>query len=249
MPGDQFGQIQNQKPLDLAYLDHSGQWQVLHYPTSGTPSVLFAGGPAPPARTEIIWQSRATLYGATDITVASDSNVTPNAITNASLANRTRTCWISAAGDWTIDTGTPDLASRGSAGTLTKVPAWAFDGAAREAITTTFYMPADWDSGPITLNLYWAPSTGGAGNVFWDVDGAGLASGQQIDQTPEFDTQAVSGAPGVAEQLTIWTSAAFTPDAPLVRFIVIRLADIATDTYDAADAWFVGLKINYTADS
>ncbi len=169
-------------------------------------------------------------------------------ISAAYIDNRTRYVWIGAAGNWTIDQGTPLLATHGSGGALFQAPVWEFDGTARESITTTWYMPADWNSGSITVDIYWAPSDNNTGNVFWDVDGAGIAAGQQFDQAPEFDTQAVSAAGGTAEALIIWTSAAFTPDAPFVRFIVIRLADVVTDTYNAHDAWFLGLKINYTAD-
>ncbi len=168
-------------------------------------------------------------------------------LSSINLADRVRNCWIPASA-WTLEQGTPVLAVHGSAGALFKAPVWELDGTAREGVATTFYMPDGWNSGSITVNVYWAPATTAVGNVFWDVVVGSLAAGSQIDDATITSTQGTSGAPGVAEQLVIFTTAAFTPANPLVRFNLVRYSDLATDTFDGVDAWFLGMKINYTAD-
>ncbi len=190
------------------------------------------------------------MKGTANQVLAWDANGVAGAVSldSSYLTDRGRSVWIGAT-SFGIDTGTPLLAVHGSAGTLTQVPVWEFDGTAREAITTTIEMPTDWNLGQVSFRLYWAPSDANTGNVFWDVDGAPLIDGTQIDVTPDFDTQATSAAPGIAEQLTFHTTALVTITATggLIRIIVIRLADLASDTYNGHDAWFLGLRVSYTA--
>jgi len=171
-------------------------------------------------------------------------------LTAAALANRTRHIWIPADNSWSIAFGTPALALRGSAAAPDKMTTWAFDAAANEYISTNFMLPADWDGGAITIRVYWAGDGAGgpaANEVLWQVFTAGIAAGNQIDTAVE-NSPTVLGSVAIYEALVISTFASYTPDAPLLRVILARIGADASDDYNA-DAWFVGLLIEYTSDS
>ncbi len=161
--------------------------------------------------------------------------------------NRTRSIYLPAS-EWVLDQGTPDLATRGSAGALLRMPGWAMDPAADEAVATSIYMPADWTGGACTAYVYWAPSTTNTGNVYWAFLGAGVAVSQQIDQTQEFNLAPTQPAgDGTVDNLHIWTAGAFTPDNSFVRVNMARVATNIADTY-TGDAYFLGVRIDYPSD-
>ncbi len=190
------------------------------------------------------------VKGGTNTVFGWDANgiAGPVSLDSSWLTDRSRNVWLGATA-WVLEQGTPVLAVHGSAGALFQAPVWELDGTAREGVATVFLMPTDWNLGTISFNIYWAPSDANTGNVFWDVVGAPIVDGSQIDDATVWTVQATSAAPGVAEQLTVLTTAAVTVTntTGLIRLNLVRYADLASDTYNAHDAWFVGLRVNYTA--
>lgn len=167
-----------------------------------------------------------------------------------SVMGRTKAVWLPIEAAIAV-LGSPDKAVRGDTGnTWQRATAWAFDGTGGENITLNFAMPADWDGGNVTVSVYWAPSTGDSGNVVWEVWASDLAAGDQIDDSTEAGVgDLASAAPSVAEQLTVVTSSAFAlfGSSNLHRIRLGRVGGAASDTYDAHDAWLLGVKISYTA--
>lgn len=275
MHGDIFGQVRNQRPGDLTYLDDSGQWQVLHIPSAA--SLLTNAGtvgakPAWTAKTAsgitlpstsitdfteaaqdavlaVMGTSSKISFSYFDSTNSLQATIVGESLGPDDIANRTRSFFLDAT-RFMAGTGTPDLAIRGSSdNAYDKVPAWAFDPAALESIQTLFDMPTDWNAGAITLSAYWAPSTTDTGNVYWDFVAAGIASATQIDQSLEINLNpSVQAASGTAENLHIKSMGSFTPDSPLIRLAAARQGAEGTDTY-TGDAWLLGVLVEYTADS
>lgn len=163
--------------------------------------------------------------------------------------DRTRYLWLPAQ-VFTISGGSPNLAIRGStANVYDKSAAWAFDGSAAEDISTIFNLPVDWNAGSITFQLFWAPSDATVGNVVWQAIVADIASGDQIDQAFDALLGTTIATPGVADQfVSTQLGTTYTPVSTVVRLNLRRDGANASDTYNAIDAWALGIRVNYTAD-
>jgi hypothetical protein len=145
-----------------------------------------------------------------------------------------------------IAEGTPALAVVGtSANGFEDCPAHALDAASTESVTTLVTMPSDWNAGSVSYYVYWSPSSTNTGNVLFELRGAGLAAGQQIDQAFEFNQQFLAAAPGITDHLMLESFGTNTPDSPLLRLCLRRLGADGTDTF-TADAYFIGVRLDYT---
>ena len=167
------------------------------------------------------------------------------------ITDRTRRIFLGP-GAFAINTGTPARAFVGSSATVTEdIDAWAFDGAAAEVLGTNAMMPSDWDGGAVTAVVHWAPSDTTAGNVYWQVYLASIAAAEQVDQAYA-DVASIIVAAGGTADVKKSSSGSITLSSgtdPFLKCLIVRQAADALDTYNAQDAWFLGLEIQYTADS
>ena len=171
--------------------------------------------------------------------------------THTAHTDRTRRFYVPARLFWSALTGTPAYASVGAA--QVNAENWAMDGTTDEAIGTLVQMPADWAGGTITPYFVWAPSNTTVGNVAWICRITSIASGEAFNQALESTSGTVVAAAGGVQYGTNFTSmgaiAAGTGTASaLLRILAYRFATDASDTYNALDALFLGMYIEYTAD-
>lgn len=156
---------------------------------------------------------------------------------------------------YSIASGTPDFALRGSsANWYEKQQAWAFDGAADEAIIGTEHLPANYVAGgTLSVILEHAPSSGAAGNVLWGVVCEYTGTGEQIDAAlSSVNTTGTSAMPAVAEQSVFKTFSSLTAPsagADSLRIGIWRWGSSGSDTYDAADVWLYNAYLEYQAES
>lgn len=240
MSGDPFGQIQNQKPLDLACLSESGQWQPLSFPSTG-PAVLQATPAAPPARRSLEWQLRSTLLATTDIPSHDNSR----------HDNRERSVWLPAR-VFTLNAGAPTLADRG---TNAFYEAWDFDAAAAsEVIKTQFVFPDDYVSF-VALELLWTNLGAGSGNVYWSALAQSRLPAADLNANA-FVTAADEVVAAPAQNIlscyslsgSVWTpSISAAPTGTIQDLLIVRLGSNAADTL-GNDAGLLGVRVRYTAD-
>ncbi len=191
--------------------------------------------------------ARAIVVGdqvAMTITAAMLTNLKADSLT----AHRTRAVWLPA-GIWTLEDGAPDRVARGSVGlgSGTLLDAWAFDAATLETLVTSLFMPVDYDGNAFSIKLYWTPSTTNTGVVSWNIVTAPIAPASQIDQSISGNITVNQAGAGIAENLQIATFSSFTFNTEMQRIVVARQGAVGADTY-TADAWFIGLRLEYTAD-
>lgn len=205
-------------------------------------SVLFQDTQANPSITGALQRNGSALYWYDGTTAGQIGG------------SRTRSVHIDING-FTSIFGAAALAQVGSAaGVLDKTFAWAFDGASSETIQYRglIVLPADITStSTITVRLHWAPSTAGAGNVYWRCEYAFIDADDQIDEGVAAAVNIQTATPAVADQRTttdIATAAKAAGDI-LMKLNLARIGDDVLDTYNALDAWLVGVELRYTADS
>ena len=170
----------------------------------------------------------------------------------ADHTDRTRRFYVPARLFWSSLTGTPAYASVGAANV--NAENWAMDGTADEAIGTLVQMPADWAGGTITPYFVWAPSDATVGNVAWICRVTSIAAGEAFNQALESTSGTVVAAAGGVQYGTNFTSmGSIAPGtgaaSALLRILAYRFASDASDTYNALDALFLGMYVEYTADS
>lgn len=169
----------------------------------------------------------------------------------AQHTDRTRRVWLPAKAFIDGLTGTPLYQSTG--GVNVTFDNWALDGTADEAVNVVTQMPADWDLGNVTPSIFWAPSDTNTGNVNWIVRITSIAAGEAmntaLESTSGAQTSAASGTQYAITVKNMTTMAAGTGTvSSLLRILVYRFSSDAADTYNAHDALFVGLMLEYTAD-
>lgn len=172
---------------------------------------------------------------------------------NHTISTRTRNVHVDINGLVSVF-GAATLGQVGSdAGVLNKTFAWAFDGASSETLQYRglISLPTDITStSTITVRLHWAPSDATAGNVYWRCEYTFIDSNDQIDEAV-VAINVQTATPGVADQRTTTdlVTAAKTADDILFKLNIARIGDDVLDTYNALDAWLVGVELLYTADS
>lgn len=133
---------------------------------------------------------------------------------------------------------------------------WALDGTASEAVTAEWACPHDIVAGTtVTLKIIWTKSTAGSGDVLWKAQTrlAGDGGIMSADNIPSGSglAAAVPAASGIWKYTTL-SSDCFSGTSPLPgsnsQIYIERMAAIAGDTYDGADAWLRGILLEYTAD-
>lgn len=162
--------------------------------------------------------------------------------------NATGRVYIPAVSFSAAGTGTPAFAVTG--GASVDFPNWALDGTADEDVVTEYGMPPDWNAGNITPYIIWRPSDTNTGNVAWRMfinsQAAGTAGNGAIETN---SGTVVSAASGTQYGTTIHSMGSLAPgtgtSAPLLRITVYRFASDAADTYNAHDALFCGIYIEY----
>lgn len=165
--------------------------------------------------------------------------------------DRTRRVWLPAKSFIDGLNGTPAYQTTGTANV--SFDNWALDGTADESVNIVMQMPADWDLGNVTPSIFWAPSDTNTGNVNWVVRITSIASGEAMNSALESTSGAqTSAASGTQYALTVKNMGAVAPGtgtaSPLLRILVYRFSSDAADTYNAHDALFVGMMLEYQAD-
>jgi hypothetical protein len=176
----------------------------------------------------------------------------PVSLDNTYLASRARRVWLPAS--LFIDglVGTPAYQSTGA--NSINFDNWALDGTVDEAVNIAVQLPADWDMNPlVTPTIFWCPSDTNTGNVAWIVRITSIASGEAMNSALESTsgslTSAASGTQYALTTKNMGLMAAGTGTvSALLRILVYRFASDASDTYNAHDALFLGLMLEYTAD-
>ncbi|KKN71967.1 hypothetical protein LCGC14_0416130, partial [marine sediment metagenome] len=122
-----------------------------------------------------------------------------------------------------------------------------------ESIHMTWHIPTDWDSSTdIDIHIHWAPATGAAGDVVWDIDYAAVASeadevisGAGINLTVTDSTQ--SRQDELLETANMVITAASIALEDTIGLKISRDTNDAADTYGAA-ASLILVEIEYTAN-
>jgi hypothetical protein len=160
--------------------------------------------------------------------------------------NRTRLLWLPA-GVFTAGAGSPALAAQGA---NTRYRAWALDAATLESVITELVMPSDYVAGAITAKVHWTNLGAGSGNVYWVVAAKNQAAASNLDSTTYTSGNDIVAAPAQDVLKTTTSALAFTPSAA-DALVVVRVTRLASDGNDtlANDAGFLGISLEYTADS
>ena len=162
--------------------------------------------------------------------------------------NISRTFYLNASAFAAI-AGTPDLAGRGDDSAFFDFPGWALDATTAEFVGTSFFMPADWDGGTVSIKQYLSVPDSNAGNIQMFMILRGIAEGDSID-TSQSTSGEVVAAPAATDRLFAYTESAVTiagsPSGNPIRMVVYRDPADVDDTY-ASDVWFLGTLITYTA--
>lgn len=172
----------------------------------------------------------------------------------AAESGKLRWIWLSPQ-KFTAAAGAPSLAARGSAADAYRAACWALPRGAEHALTTSFAMPADWDSAyPIRPFLHWTWASPGdlADLVNWECVVTTVTTGQQVDQAGTVVDPAwgpVRG-PTVVEGLGRTPIGGYTPGASGLVRMAVRRAQTADPNLDyPGDAWLLGIEIQYVATS
>lgn len=131
-----------------------------------------------------------------------------------------------------------------------------FDASSYEYARVFLPMPKAWDLGAIDVRIGWAPTDANAGNVLWAARASVINAD---DATSNFASglgeivSAVSAAPGAIAEMQAVTLANITPSGTpaagsLLFILIVRAADIVTDTY-AADARLVFVEVLFGVTS
>ena len=124
------------------------------------------------------------------------------------------------------------------------------DGASTEAVHTYIYTPYDYVS-LSSFHIMWTRNAAGTGNVKWQatvlVDSIGTGG---TDLTGAGTSVAATDAVPTANQIKYKTMAVtLTNSARLVRLTIERLGGDAQDSFDNLDAIFLGVVLDYNADT
>lgn len=227
MGRDVFGQIRNQRPGDLAYLDESGQWQVLHIPSAS--SVLTHAGTvgAKPA-----WTTKSGLLVAGDLPSHD----------NTKHDNRTRRVSLPLASAFVTD------AHGGVIGSVAH-----FDFADGAGAVTAYWqgmaIPTDYVSGVVTLNFF-CSSDAAANNVF----GRPVLITQTVGTTGQASDPAAAAAAFACNAtanrpflMSATSSAAPAAGGVWIPILTMTRNDAADTNTGVLSVW--GCYIEYTADS
>lgn len=184
--------------------------------------------------------------------ITPDITLGPVTLDNSYLANRTRRIYIPAVAFSAAGTGAPTFAVTG--GASVGFPNWALDGTNDEDVVTEVGLPQDWAGGNITPYIVWAPTDTNTGNVAWRIFINSQNSGAAANAAIEVNSGTVVSAATAVQYDTIVHSmgslaAGTGTEVPTLRITVYRFASDAADTYNAHDAHFRGIYIEYTADS
>lgn len=157
----------------------------------------------------------------------------------------TRYVWL-AAQDFTQALGSGVLATKGSAAAVNQAAVWTFPSGSTGVVTANLILPSDWDGGAVTVVLHWSRDAGTNGTVDWEWVWALVAAGDQVDEGGSVvKPGSPPTGPGTAENLLRTTLGSFTPsDYRTIRGAIRR----QTGGF-AADAWLVGVELQYTATS
>lgn len=160
------------------------------------------------------------------------------------LSNRTRYINLGA-GQFSEAEGSP------STGSQSYWVYWALDGSTtREAVATTFIVPEGWVSGTLSVTVYVMPSTASSSKAWsLQINYQNAADGTVLSNSAA--SVESHNVPGTQYELDVFTATAILP-APsaagtLYRLTIRRLYDDAGDTYPD-DLWFVGARVDFTAD-
>lgn len=163
--------------------------------------------------------------------------------TETTLQARTRSIWIGP-GDFVAFGGTP-IETSVTVSNMS-VQAWAFDSAIIERIAGQVPLPSDWASGTVTYNIYWIANAV-VGEVRWAIHAQAAAINEDPISVNDISGAITDTVSGTIRGLNIISSAAHTVAAgDLLRIDVVRDGGHALDTM-AGDAWFLGIRLDYTA--
>lgn len=157
--------------------------------------------------------------------------------------NRTRSLWLPAGNTWITILGAPDFALRNSL-----YGAWAFDQTSVEVVSQTIQLPYDCVSVD-SVTIVWSDSAGATGNVVWRIGFGNGGDGYTYALTTT-DTSATAAPAAHVLKHTNLTKAMPNSISAGTQTALVSVGRITTDAGDdyAADAFLVGLMINYTAD-
>lgn len=165
------------------------------------------------------------------------------------IANRTRTIWLPP-GQFIATTGSP---SRD--GSIGGMPAdcWALDASSSEAVVAMIVLPAGIVAAGVSATVYWTVADANAGDVAWTV-GSRLVAPSSGNINLDAYGPVAGAAPGVTRRPVATTvtsdffGSATEAAGSITNVLVERTGGDAGDTY-AADVYFLGLLLSYTADS
>ena len=127
-------------------------------------------------------------------------------------------------------------------------PYWSLDAAADEGVGTTLYVPADYDSGNITLYIHWASLTTNTGNIRWSIRRSGFTTEDENVLSATTNTNFTEAAIATTNDLNISAGQAISGAAArdVMSISVRRLGTDAADTL-TGDVGFLGLEVTYTS--
>jgi len=126
--------------------------------------------------------------------------------------------------------------------------AWSFDPDTAQFAQFEVAMPKGWDRGDVFAEILWQ-STGGTGDVLWDVQAVAVSDGDALDAafgtaTEVVDTMLGADTLHVTDETAAIVIAGSPAEHDLVTFQVSRNATDGADTFDG-DALLKGVRLFY----
>lgn len=167
------------------------------------------------------------------------------------LAQGKHTIWVPSTAMMSDDGLTPELVSFGTDGAT---PVLALDAGTAEFLRFAVAMPASWDEGDISFQVYWAhPATTDDFGTAWTLELSAFGNDDPITNTGHVAVT-VTDTGGTTDDLYISPeSSGITPaNSPqtgdLVRFTFFRAVDNAADDM-AVDAYLIGIKVLFSLNA
>ena len=160
-------------------------------------------------------------------------------LTANEIANRTRYHWIPATDFW-------DPANWNNTGDVVFAPVFEFPDVANTDAIVTWLVPADWDSGNVTVTLLW--KSAGTGNVRWRLMARGTACTEDPNGAADVSPLLTLGIVANTLNCDVLTAALPVAAGDMVSIALVRFGSDGADTL-AATALMYGIKVSYTADS
>lgn len=184
-----------------------------------------------------------TLAAGTGITITTTAGSDTVTVTKA---NETRTIVLTAAG--AIPATTNGAAQSKVAGTNHEYYVCDFDKDTDESIYFDFVVPADFQTGNITVKIYWIAAVATTGDVVWNFATLGREDSEAFDSALGAAEAKTDTTDGTAKDLNITTFTAFNPSWAAGDLAIVKISRDANNGSDtlAEDARFLMCEIQYT---